>query len=212
MGQHRGNIRALAHVWQRRPGDRLSRGWISRCCIATLRIRRADRVPKLSSDRLRNIDSRDSMAGTAEGKSRGAFFTPAAIAGHLAEWAIREPSDRILEPSCGEAVFLSAAAERLNAINCEGVDWDAQLHGVDLHAESVSVSEQMLRNRGFGASLSQGDFFMFEPAERYDVIIGNPPFIRYQDFSGTARARSLEAALTQGVRLSGLASSWLHLL
>ena len=39
-------------------------------------------------------------------------------------------------------------------------------------------------------------------------MIGNPPFIRYQDFSGEARARSRAAALRAGVGLTNLASSW----
>ncbi|MGH9807535.1 MAG: Eco57I restriction-modification methylase domain-containing protein, partial [Terriglobia bacterium] len=42
----------------------------------------------------------------------------------------------------------------------------------------------------------------------FDAVIGNPPYIRYQQHSGTSRAKSLEAALAEGVRLNGLASSW----
>jgi hypothetical protein len=38
--------------------------------------------------------------------------------------------------------------------------------------------------------------------------VGNPPYIRYQDFSGRARSQSREAALRAGVPLTGLASSW----
>ncbi len=39
-------------------------------------------------------------------------------------------------------------------------------------------------------------------------MIGNPPFVRYQDFSGEARVRSRAAALRAGVPLTNLASSW----
>ena len=39
-------------------------------------------------------------------------------------------------------------------------------------------------------------------------MVGNPPFVRYQNFSGAARVRGLEAALAQGVRLTGLANLW----
>jgi hypothetical protein len=45
-------------------------------------------------------------------KARGAFFTPTVVAEYLADWAIRSPSDRVLEPSCGEASFLLAAMKR----------------------------------------------------------------------------------------------------
>ena len=43
-------------------------------------------------------------------KARGAFFTPPAIADFLTRWAIQSPTDRIMDPTCGEAVFLLAAA------------------------------------------------------------------------------------------------------
>ena len=45
----------------------------------------------------------------AEKKERGAYFTPQPVAQFLSDWAIRTPNDAILEPSCGEAVFLEAA-------------------------------------------------------------------------------------------------------
>jgi adenine-specific DNA-methyltransferase len=42
-------------------------------------------------------------------KARGAFFTPPAIANFLAAWAVRDdPSAQVLDPSCGESVFLLA--------------------------------------------------------------------------------------------------------
>jgi len=41
-----------------------------------------------------------------------------------------------------------------------------------------------------------------------NVIVGNPPFIRYQRFSGDLRRRALARAEEQGVRLSELSSSW----
>ncbi|KGW46005.1 eco57I restriction-modification methylase family protein [Burkholderia pseudomallei MSHR684] len=65
-----------------------------------------------------------------------------------------------------------------------------------------------LSANGYSSRLTTGDFFEHEAVPRYDVVIGNPPYVRYQQFSGAARARSLEAALRQGVRLTQLASSW----
>jgi len=38
--------------------------------------------------------------------------------------------------------------------------------------------------------------------------VGNPPFIRYQRFSGEGRKLAMEAAAAQGVSLNQLASSW----
>ena len=44
------------------------------------------------------------------GKLRGGYYTPMDLAHWLCAWAIRSVDDRILEPSCGDGVFLEAAA------------------------------------------------------------------------------------------------------
>ncbi|MGR3500544.1 MAG: HsdM family class I SAM-dependent methyltransferase [Limimaricola soesokkakensis] len=148
------------------------------------------------------------MAGTLEEKARGAFFTPTPIATYLAQWAIRSPSDAVLEPSCGEAVFLRAAGEVLRDLSQGNSASGGTLRGVELHEASALQARAILERDGFTADIAVGDFFEHSSSQAFDVILGNPPFVRYQEFSGAARAKSLEAALAQGVRLSGLASSW----
>lgn len=140
-------------------------------------------------------------------KSRGAFFTPSELAHFIATWAIRSAYDTVLEPSCGEAVFLQAAALRITELG-GGTPPDSQLTGVDLHAPSVQRAAELLDAVGVGFALEVGNFFSFTMNHKVDAVIGNPPYIRYQDFNAGARNQALEAALTQGVRLSGLTSSW----
>jgi hypothetical protein len=84
-----------------------------------------------------------------------------------------------------------------------------------LFKPSLDASNEALKAEGFGAQLICSDFFdLATPAQIsdrvgwHDAVIGNPPFIRYQQFSGEARAKGLAAALAQGVRLPQLASSW----
>lgn len=141
-------------------------------------------------------------------KVRGAFFTPPEIADYLVNWAVRSTDDTVLEPSCGEASFLIAAANRLREIGANPLLWSEQLHGVEIFESSAQQAKRLLREAGFDAHVAVGDFFEHDTSVKYDAIVGNPPFVRYQKFSGAARVRSLEAALAQGVRLSGLASSW----
>ena len=137
-------------------------------------------------------------------KARGAFFTPAALCEYLADWAIRDRKDQILEPSCGEAAFLLAAAERLRALGAES----GGLHGTELHDDSASQARRALLQAGHTADVEVGDFFVSTPTPRFDAVIGNPPYVRYQGFSGESRALSRAAALRAGVRLTALASSW----
>lgn len=148
------------------------------------------------------------MGDQGHRKARGAFFTPPAISRYLADWAIKSSTDTVLEPSCGEASFLLAAARRLNALPDRSLFDLDQLHGVEIHQASADAAQALLRAEGHSAKIEVCDFFEYGSADKFSAVVGNPPFVRYQNFSGAARARSLEAALAQGVRLSGLASSW----
>jgi adenine-specific DNA methylase len=149
-----------------------------------------------------------SLSTEVQKKARGAFFTPPEIAKYLVDWAIRSSDDIVLEPSCGEASFLLAAANRLREFGAAPHLWSEQLHGVEIFDTSARRAECILHDNGFAATISVGDFFEHKTSFSYNAVVGNPPFVRYQDFSGIPRARSLEAALAQGVRLSGLSSSW----
>lgn len=148
-------------------------------------------------------------------KARGAFFTPEPIAEHLAAWAIQDnPNAVIMDPTCGDGVFLLASGRRLRALGQAG-DLDSQLYGVDLHAASLGEAERLLAEESLDAHLIASDFFELQtpdvldaPIPSLDAVVGNPPFIRYQEHTGRSRRRSAEAALKQGVRLNGLASSW----
>ncbi|GGO97141.1 N-6 DNA methylase [Actinomyces gaoshouyii] len=145
------------------------------------------------------VDPRESR------KERGAFFTPPSLARFIADWAIRGAGDSVLEPSCGEAVFLTAAARRIAELG--GDPRAAQLMGVDLHGGSVRRAADALRAQGIEAALTVSDFFDYRGAA-VDAVIGNPPYIRYHGFSGSARLKGAEAALAAGARLTALASSW----
>lgn len=137
-------------------------------------------------------------------KARGAFFTPDGITAHLAEWALRDPSESVLEPSAGEAAFLIAAVERLRALGAT----EPVVHGIELHRASAQVAHDLIEQAGGHARIRVSDFFRTEARPRFDAVIGNPPFIRYQDWTGDQRDRARFAALQQGVPLTGLASSW----
>lgn len=152
------------------------------------------------------MNTAEQMDTDALRKARGAFFTPPEVAAYVARWAVRSATDRVLEPSCGEAAFLLAAHERVTALPAG--DGTGMLEGVELHDASARAARAVLRDAGATARIRVGDFFAVEPASSYDAVIGNPPYVRYQDFAGADRAASRRAALRAGVTLTGLASSW----
>ncbi len=140
-------------------------------------------------------------------KERGAFFTPTAITRFISSWAIRAANDRVLEPAAGDAAFLVSAVDRLRELEPDTRSLPI-VHGVEIHAHSAEVARSRVSDAGGQADIQLSDFFAVKPAPEFDVVIGNPPYIRYQDFTGEARARAREAAIRGGISLTGLASSW----
>ncbi|MDL5352173.1 N-6 DNA methylase [Microbacterium sp. zg-YB36] len=137
-------------------------------------------------------------------KSRGAFYTDSAIARHIADWAVRSADDIIFEPSAGEAAFLTAAVGRLRELGAEC----PTVRGVEIHAPAASAARRLIADAGGQAQIRVSDFFRVEATASMDAVIGNPPFVRYQEWTGAQRDRARFAALQQGVGLTGLASSW----
>ncbi|WP_234793692.1 N-6 DNA methylase [Mycolicibacterium porcinum] len=137
-------------------------------------------------------------------KARGAFFTPPEITRYLTRWAIRSADDEVFEPAAGEAAFVVEAVTRLAEL---GTDLP-RVDGVELHAASATTARKRVAAAGGTARIRTADFFTIDPRAEYTAVIGNPPYIRYQEFRGATRAQSRRAALKAGVTLSGLASSW----
>jgi adenine-specific DNA methylase len=149
------------------------------------------------------------MMGPAVRKARGAYYTDPAIARFLVRFAVRGPRDEVLDPCFGEGVFLRSAVNRLRelggnaAAHVTGIELDARAH---LAAQAALASEGLLpRDR-----LHRADFFARDPTGtgHFHAVVGNPPFIRYQRFSGAQRVLALRRALEAGARLSALTSSW----
>jgi len=127
-------------------------------------------------------------------KVLGAVYTPPRVAAALARWAIRSPSDRALDPSCGEGVFLSAVRTRLAELGARR----PECTGVDIDPQTAAAS---------GAICS--DFFQWvRSAPKYDVVLGNPPFIRSHLFSERSRTLAFTRMVQMRLRPSRLMSTW----
>lgn len=124
-------------------------------------------------------------------KEFGSFYTPDPIVSCLTSWAIRNASDRLLDPSCGDGRFI------VGHHNSVGVEQD-------LNAARAASS------RSPSAAVHHGEFFTWasHTKERFDCAAGNPPFIRYQKFRGSVRETALRLCSHLGANFSGLTSSW----
>lgn len=141
-------------------------------------------------------------------RARGAYFTPPALAEFIVRWAVRSGADHVLEPSCGDARFLQLAAEQMRGLQPNSPS--GRLEGVELHEPSVRHAERLLMDAGVHAMIRQSSFFDLTGTGGFTAVVGNPPFLRFQDFAGESRASARRRALAAGVRLDGRSNAWAY--
>lgn len=111
-------------------------------------------------------------------KLRGGYYTPFDLAYYLSKWVGEENPKSILEPSCGDGVFLEslslAMPERSSVTAIEINEKEAKL-----------ASEKKEKFNNLNIDVKCADFLEWylsteSKNTQYDAIVGNPPFIRYQ--------------------------------
>ncbi|RRF89337.1 MAG: class I SAM-dependent methyltransferase [Coriobacteriaceae bacterium] len=141
-------------------------------------------------------------------KLRGGYYTPNKVARFICNWAITSPSDNILEPSCGDGAFIAAAHERLSKLGCTNPE--PSILGIELYDSEAKKAAKC------GGRVITGDFFTFCTDKingaKYDAIVGNPPFIRYQDFEERYREKAFELMHRYGFSPNRLTNIWLPFL
>jgi adenine-specific DNA-methyltransferase len=119
-------------------------------------------------------------------KLRGGYYTPSPIAEFICSWAIQNENDLVLEPSCGDGNFIQAAIERFGELGVNGDDLYGRIRGVELISEEATKAANRAANFGLNNNtIVNDDFFSFisnQENATFNSIIGNPPFIRYQNF------------------------------
>ena len=76
--------------------------------------------------------------------------------------SLMKNSGSILEPSCGDGAFLNQLPK---------------------HAIGIEIDSNVIKNE----NAKNLDFFSFDVKEKFDTIIGNPPYVRYQDINANTK-------------------------
>lgn len=155
------------------------------------------------------------MIRTAEttDKLRGGYYTPPAVANWLAHWAIRLGDDRVLEPSCGDGVFLAAALEELALADEGACQSEVQIVGIELVPSEAGKARTRLGESPIAdrVEVVTGDFFRWQEScasGMFDVVLGNPPFIRYQSFPEPSRTLAMQLLRSEGLSPNKLTNIW----
>jgi adenine-specific DNA-methyltransferase len=150
-------------------------------------------------------------------KLRGGYYTPYEISKFLSSWAIRNPTDSILEPSCGDGAFIQAAAEKLLRVGATPKQIEDQIAGYELDPVEARKAARPISDLGVRQlTIQASDFFKAcrkdLAKDRFDVVLGNPPFIRYQNFPEDQRAIAFDLMRQVGLRPNRLTNAWLPFL
>ena len=141
-------------------------------------------------------------------KLRGGYYTPQKLANYITELTLKNDM-RILEPSCGDGSFLRSIKKMLGHSNYNIEKIDA----VEYIEEEANKSKKVLEDID-NAQVINDDFYNFyvNCKEKYNLIIGNPPYIRYQYLTTFQREKQAEVLIKNKMKSNKLINSWVFFL
>lgn len=123
-------------------------------------------------------------------KLRGGYYTDTDVAEFLTSWALRKRPSRVLEPSCGDGVFIDAIAN-LSPRN------GSKIIGIELFQDGANESRKKAAiHKNVSATIYNTDFLEWvlrrlnTDNNKVDAVVGNPPFIRYQYLPQDVQSRA----------------------
>jgi len=140
-------------------------------------------------------------------KINGAFFTPQMITDFIVSQAITSASQKVCDPSCGCGAFLIAATIFISEKFKKNISdvIEENIYGVDIADYSVRRAKILLsllalkngsdkKNIKFNLKTADSlitDWGKFFPKteEGFDVVIGNPPYVKFQDLNKELRKK-----------------------
>lgn len=139
-------------------------------------------------------------------KLRGGYYTPDPIAEFLARWVLTKKPKLILEPSCGDGAFVRALNKKHKySISFIGIEF--------LKEEADKAREFSLYNKHLNAEILNADFLEWslvklKSEDRFDAVLGNPPYIRYQYLSTQDQKLSEELFKSYDLKFTKHTNAW----
>lgn len=133
-------------------------------------------------------------------KLRGGFYTPKPIASFILKWGINGNCFfDILEPSCGDGVFLEQLKEQKYKFNSvTAIEFDE----IEIKkADTIKLNNKSVINTDFHRYCNAA-------SSRFDLVVGNPPYIRYQYFDESQQKEAENIFKRTGLKYSKLTNAW----
>ena len=142
---------------------------------------------------------------SSEQKLRGAYYTPLRLANAMVSLFAPEIIQTVLEPSCGDGVFLDS----LFSVGL--MEQISMIQAIEIESEEANkVAERYKETKNVDVICE--DFFDFYQrnykSSQYDLILGNPPYIRYQYLTEEQRKIQSDILTTHGMKANKLINAW----
>lgn len=142
---------------------------------------------------------------SSEQKLRGAYYTPLRLANAMVSLFAPENIQTVLEPSCGDGVFLDS----LFSVGL--MEQILMIQAIEIESEEANkVAERYKETKNVDVICE--DFFDFYQrnykSSQYDLILGNPPYIRYQYLTEEQRKIQSNILTTHGMKANKLINAW----
>lgn len=141
-------------------------------------------------------------------KLRGGYYTPLDLASFIARWIADLKPDKVLEPSCGDGAFFQAIAD-------VGAFSNAAITGFELDDDEAGKAARRAKELRLNrAEVRSEDFLgwaiqnMDKGGERFDAVVGNPPFVRYQFLPPEFQVRAAAIFDELGLRFTKHTNAW----
>jgi adenine-specific DNA-methyltransferase len=146
---------------------------------------------------------------SSDQKLRGAYYTPLQLAKAMVSLVMTENITRVLEPSCGDGVFLDSLS------SLDMMKDIASVTAVEIEKdEADKVTSNYIDYNN--VHICNEDFFDFYQrvygTESYDLILGNPPYIRYQYLTEEQREIQSSILTSHGMKSNKLINAWVAFL
>jgi adenine-specific DNA-methyltransferase len=144
----------------------------------------------------------------SEQKLRGGYYTPLDLAAYIARWTLTQKPQHVLEPSCGDGIFIQA-------IEQIGSNERLSFTGFELMAEEAAKARKRANSsRRMKTTINSEDFLqwallqMASGKKPFDAVVGNPPFIRYQYLPEDAQQKAEQIFKILGLPFTKHTNAW----
>lgn len=108
-------------------------------------------------------------------KQYGQFFTDPFIADMMVKWATKNNPRYFLDPAVGPGIFPKTAFRINSQINISVVEIDEEM------------AKKFKEENSYPVNFIQGDYLTWKPSQKFDAIVANPPYNKFQAIPNRGR-------------------------